>query len=193
MSYFFTNTNQIKNKKVTAYLPAAGAISSQKIDLSGLKDVILPPQPAFFPPAWGWWAVAGSIIACFFLLWFLKRYFYPSPKVYALRLLKKLERENLSPHESARELSKLLKRVALLRFKREDVANLNGTQWENFLRTHAQNCFSPQEAAFIAHAAYTPPEKFVAFNNKNLYNSAEKWIRTLFKRKTKCPLNNKTS
>lgn len=174
-------------------LPAVGIMNSKPLDLSGLKDVILPVKPALFPLAWGWWVSGILLLFLLFVLGGLVRYFYPTPHRYALRLLKELEKKKLPPVATGKELSKLLKRVSLACFPRETVAHLTEKEWSHFLQTQGKNILTPEEADFIAFSAYMPPQKSIAFNEKKVYTAVHKWIDFVFKRTRTWKSNNKIS
>lgn len=102
-----------------------------------LRDIHLPGQPAFWPPAPGWWLVAVVMIAL--LTWMavsaLRRYRIQRQRQRVLVALAGLEHElasERSPDALAR-VSILLRRLALLRFPRERVAALTGSAWLRFL------------------------------------------------------------
>jgi hypothetical protein len=102
-----------------------------------LRDIHLPGQPAFWPPAPGWWLVAAIMIAL--LAWMavsaLRRYRIHRQRRRVLAALAGLEHElgsECSP-EALAGVSVLLRRLALLRFPRERVAALTGSAWLRFL------------------------------------------------------------
>lgn len=152
------------------------------IDLSPLKDVHLTMEPSFFPPAVGWWIVTGGIclvlMSLLLLIYFLNR----SPKRYALRILKKIERQNADLSTLGVELGVLLKRVALAAFPREKVASLSDTEWADFLLQHGNNALSAEQAKFIASAAYLPKQKAVAIQTEKLYTAVREWICCVLKK-----------
>ena len=146
------------------------------IDLTPLKNIQLQAEPAFFPPAIGWWIVFITffILVVVFLVCFYL--YYTSPKKYSLRVLKNLYEQNLSPVEFGIEISKLLKRVSLFAFPNEDVAYLSGKDWKLFLMTHAPGSLNAQQAEFISEVAYLPMQKAVAINQDTLYTAVKEWI-----------------
>ena len=102
-----------------------------------LRDIHLPGDPAFWPPAPGWWLVAAVTIAL--LAWMtviaLRRYRLHRHRQRVLGALARLEQElanERSPDALAR-LSVLLRRLALVRYPRERVAALTGSSWLRFL------------------------------------------------------------
>ena len=103
--------------------------TGQGIDLSGLRDIHLPPLPSVWPLAWGWWALAGIAVLICVAVWLLMKKRRMNAKKYALREIDSLcQKYAEDPHRLASELSLLLKRVALIRFPREQVAGAYGKQ-----------------------------------------------------------------
>lgn len=149
------------------------------IDLSGLKDIHVFAPPPVFPPAIGWWLVLGGVLVLLALIGICIYYWRKSPKRYALILLNKLQSEPLDMQEIGVQLGILLKRVSLLKFKREDVAALSGQAWSDFLQKQGQGALSKEQADFIASSAYLPKEKAVAIQKETLYTDVKRWIVTV--------------
>ena len=109
--------------------------------LSALRDIHLPPEPAFWPPAPGWWIVAllMALLAGASTLWGRRVARRRRPRREALRALGAL-REALAageaPHRVAAESASLLRRVALSRYPRSKVGGLTGKAWLEFLDAH---------------------------------------------------------
>jgi hypothetical protein len=102
-----------------------------------LRDIHLPGNPGWWPPAPGWWLVA--VIGLALLAWLtivaLRRYRVHRRRRRILSELAGLERELASeptPDALAR-MAVLLRRLALTRFPRERVAGLSGSAWLGFL------------------------------------------------------------
>ncbi len=157
-------------------------IPAPVIDLSGLRDVHGLMEPSFFPPAIGWWLVAGFILCLFILVWGWYRFYYMSSKQYAQRVLREIMRAGLPTMALGVEISKLLKRVALVRFPREKVAELSGTEWAQFLSDHGGRKLTKEQADFIAQSAFMPAQKTVAIDEKKLYTAVSQWINRVFKK-----------
>lgn len=154
------------------------------IDLSGLKGLHLPLEPDFFPLAIGWWIallflliVLIASISVGFYVWF-------DPMRQALRELKIIYKTH--PQKNivfAKEVSKLLKRVAILKFGRETVAQLSGPQWASFLQEHGNNTLSFNQANLIAYSTYLPPSATEPISVDELNKAVQKWIKYVFKGK----------
>ena len=106
--------------------------------LINLKDIHLPPAVAIWPPALGWWIVAVVLllIVVFCGMWISRRFERRKPKTEALRLLNNLQNQQNNTDESLeilRDLSQLLRRVALTFCADENAASLHGSEWLEFL------------------------------------------------------------
>lgn len=102
-----------------------------------LRDIHLPPAPDFWPLAPGWWVVAAVLVLLIggaaFIAW--RRYRVRARERQALRELADIEgafRQDRTPEKLAR-ISVLLRRIALSRFPRRQVAALTGHAWLGFL------------------------------------------------------------
>jgi hypothetical protein len=102
-----------------------------------LRDIHLPPPPPFWPPAPGWWVLAALLLVLLAwagrVLW--KRQGLRRQRRLVLDTLAHLE-EGLASEptpEALAEVSALLRRLALTRFPREQVAVLSGVAWLDFL------------------------------------------------------------
>lgn len=154
-----------------------------QIDLSGLKDIILPAKPPVWPLAVGWWIVIviGLILILGFISIFVHHYF--SPLSYAQRELKKLKKQNDSAAKLAKEVSKLLKRAAILRFSAEKVAALSDEMWERFLLAHAHSKIDPTVIKFIAYSTYLPDNKSTSVTAQAVYKATHLLLNNILKDK----------
>jgi hypothetical protein len=103
-----------------------------KPNLSQLRDIHLPAPVSWWPPAPGWWALAGLlliVIAAAYALYRRRR--RERWRGAALAELARLR--NAAPALLLRESSVLLRRVAISRFPRREVAGLTGEDWLAFL------------------------------------------------------------
>ncbi|MBE6456297.1 MAG: DUF4381 domain-containing protein [Alphaproteobacteria bacterium] len=152
-----------------------------EIDLSGLKDIHLPEQPTFFPPAIGWWIVLFFLLVVFLGGLFGYYKYYTSPKQYALRLLRQIMMQKISDIDILIDLGKLLKRIALIVFPRSEVASLSGQEWADFLFKTGNHSFSRKQTELISQAAYLPKQKAIAIHKEKLYTATRDWISSVFK------------
>jgi hypothetical protein len=102
-----------------------------------LRDIHLPGSPSLWPPAPGWWIAA--IVTLALLIW-ISVLVWRSLKIRRQRkqilgLLEQLEQSssNTRPTEFLARLSRLLRRLALMRFPRDEIAPLTGKDWLRFL------------------------------------------------------------
>lgn len=108
--------------------------------LAGLRDWHLPEPVAWWPPAPGWWLVAGLALAALVLGWALwRRRRRQGAAVRAalsrLAALTQALHTGGDQRRFAAEVSQLLRRLALIRYPRERVAGLTGSAWLAFLDT----------------------------------------------------------
>lgn len=152
--------------------------TGQGIDLSGLRDIHLPPLPSVWPLAWGWWALAGIAVLICVAVWLLMKKKRMNAKKYALREIDSLcQKYAEDPHRLASELSLLLKRVALIRFPREQVAGAYGKQWREFLQKTSQKpLFNGKSAEILETVMYVPKGAVTVKDAADLAKSAKEWI-----------------
>lgn len=151
----------------------------QGIDLSGLKEIHLPQMPSIWPLAWGWWILLGIIVLL--SVWFvllLRQRRQLTAKKYAFREIQRLKNEYRDDHYMlASEISLLLRRIALHQFPREEVANLYGRKWRQFLeKTSKKPVFSGRAGDIVEHVLYLPPDRFRNEDIAPLITAAEEWI-----------------
>lgn len=151
--------------------------------LANLRDIHLPPAPELFPPAPGWWVLALIAVAALVVLvawayrfWARNRY-----RREARRDLARLEtawRKDGDDFAYLANVQALLKRVALTRYKRIDVASLTGERWVSFLDHTAQTHeFSMGAGQLLIDGHYRPvPTAFSADELTSLHAVADHWI-----------------
>ena len=142
-----------------------------QIDLSGLKDIRLPIEPSFWPLAKGWYLLFISIVILSILIFIFWKIYQNKPLPYALRELNKIKKEN--SNQSLKQLSQLLKRVAMAKFGRDAIAPLHEDEWQEFLLASAPQTLDKEQAEQLAYAIYNPNPKIP---DKKLFLSSQKWI-----------------
>lgn len=155
-----------------------------QIDLSGLKDIVMPIKPDWFPPAIGWWWLA--LLAVITLLGIISIWLHMhfSPLKYALRELKQKRHKTKSPIHFAKEVSLLTKRAAIFRFGAQKVAGLSDEAWARFLSMHAFGKIEADLINFIAFSAYLPDNGKQRFKMADVYYAGRLLIRNTLKGKT---------
>ncbi len=104
-----------------------------------LRDIHLPADISWWPPAPGWWLFVGLILVTTLLCyWWYQRRLHL--KFSAINLAKEefnAVREQYSTHQDhrqiVRELSILLRRLSISTFPRVETASLTGNAWLQFL------------------------------------------------------------
>ncbi len=128
-------------------------------DALQLRDIHLPAAPSIWPPAPGWWMLAALLIGL--LAWsgmvLIRRLRIRRRRRELLAVLHgladRLERER-SP-DGLMQISVLLRRLALARFPRQQVASLSGLAWLHFLdESGGQGRFSQGPGRVLASGPY---------------------------------------
>jgi hypothetical protein len=121
---------------------------SDPADLSNLRDIVLPPEVALWPPAPGWWIVGAALIVVAAILGVAAVAHYRR-NLYRRAALAELHRA------APQDISSILKRAALVAWPRRDVASLTGAGWLSFLdRTGHTDAFSRGGGRDIETLAY---------------------------------------
>ena len=100
--------------------------------LEQLKDIHLPPEVSNWPPAYGWWILALTILIVIvaIIIWLIKRY---QARVIKRQALRELEQINADMNEWPLQLNSLLKKVSLSYFPNAKIASLYDASWSEFL------------------------------------------------------------
>lgn len=154
-------------------------MQQQGIDLSGLKDIHLPPMPPAWPPSARFWIILG---AAFALVW-LVRFLIAKKRIITARKYANREVESITKRFSkngykiAFELSLLMRRIALMKFPKEEVSPLSGKEWRRFLeKTSKKPVFKGRAGDIIEDVMYIPPERFGQKDVAPLVAAAKEWI-----------------
>ena len=100
--------------------------------LENLKDIRTPPSIESWPPAYGWWLLVIIVLVgvCLLTIWLVKARKLRLAKRQALKALKQIDGSNL---DSVSQLNQLLKRVAMTYFPNQNVQEMHGAKWTDFL------------------------------------------------------------
>ncbi|MBK1654810.1 DUF4381 domain-containing protein [Allochromatium vinosum] len=149
--------------------------------LADLRDWHLPDPVSWWPLAPGWWLVAVLVLAGLLVVVRLgvRRRRRTSLQRAARRELERLGRE-LAVHGDRRrylaELSRLLRRLALARYPRDQIAGLTGDDWLAFLdATCGTGEFSGGIGRVLVDSAYRPADQ-IDFDPERLAQLVERWI-----------------
>jgi len=147
--------------------------------LAGLRGWHLPEPVSWWPPAPGWWVLALLVVllAAAAIRWGLGFYRSRAAARAAkgeLRQLRELFQRDGDACAFARGLSRLLRRYAIARFPRRQVAGLAGGDWLAFLDEHGGGGrFRGGPGQVLAEAPYRPVAEIPA---GELASLVEDWI-----------------
>ena len=124
-----------------------------------LRDIHLPGPVDAWPPAPGWWIAAAVVLGL--LIWIgviaWRHLKIRRQRNHILGLLEQLEQSSTDTHtpEFLAQLSRLMRRIALLRFPEQRVAPLTGKDWLAFLdRTGGNGGFCTGPGQVLAEGPY---------------------------------------
>lgn len=129
-----------------------------------LRDIHLPPDIVWWPPAPGWWVVlALAVIALSLLIYYLFSRRTPARRVQgslpsAVAELDRIEHAyRHDPRALVCELSVLLRRVAISLYGRQAVAGLTGDDWLQLLdRQQPTPVFTKKFRQALTELPYKP-------------------------------------
>ena len=149
-----------------------------------LRDIHLPGSVSWWPPAPGWWLLAGAVLAtaAFSLYWRRRRKRLRLSAINLAREELTWIREQFVIHEdpvaSVRRLSALLRRLSISLFPREQTAGLIGGSWLEFLdRPMASRVFSEGHGRLIVEAPYRAGVKKEEV--ETLLSVCDEWIAAI--------------
>ena len=152
----------------------------ESIDLSGLKDIHIPSEPFWWPPAIGWIILFVGVLVGIGVSVILYLFWRKQPKQYALRKLKRIYKSSQNTILMARQVSALLKRVALLKYPREKVASLSEEKWGDFLFRQTSKSLTENQVNLLVSATYLRESTTVQISRSELYQASAKAIIKLF-------------
>ena len=154
-------------------------MQGQGIDLSGLKDIHLPEIPSVWPlPAMFWIVLFFAFFAVFTACWFWRYFHRITAFRYAKHQVESLTKQfRGNSYKIAYEICLLLRRIALMKFKRENVSALSGKDWRKFLeKTTKKPVFSGQAGDIVEDVMFIPSDRFNYRDVTPLVEAAKEWI-----------------
>jgi len=145
-----------------------------------LRDIHLPEAIGWWPPAIGWWLLAILLLLLTGLaIWLFKRLTRKTAVKTAKKLLTAIKQDkSLDNLQKLRELSALLRRVAVSVAPRAEVAGLTGRAWLAFLDASLKGSpFSEGVGQLLVDSPYrnvAPGEPEIS----QLINLCEDWLGT---------------
>ena len=154
-------------------------MQGQGIDLSGLKDIHLPAIPSVWPLPTVFWIVLFAFFFGGYAFYRLWKYIHRiTAKKYANREVESVTiRFSGNNYKIASEICLLLRRIALMKFKREDVSLLSGKAWRQFLeKTTKKPVFTGQAGDIVENIMFIPSDQFRYQDIASLVDAAKEWI-----------------
>lgn len=154
-----------------------------------LKDIHLPEAVGWWPPAIGWWLLAILMLLLMaFLYGFYKRLIRKTAMKTAKKNLAAIKvNPALDNNQKLRELSMLIRRVAISVYPRSEVASLTGRQWLAFLDKSVTGApFSDGCGQLLVEAPYrnrTPGDPEIS----QLLSLCEDWLKAQMKQAKRKP------
>ena len=146
--------------------------------LAALRDIHVPDPPEFWPPAPGWIAVcilvAAAVLAAAIIAARRWRAGWARREALAgLRALRARHQAGASGAEIAVELSTLMRRAALARHPREEVAGLTGERWITWLESGLPGLGASARTALLD----APYAREHPFDVPRALAACERWLR----------------
>lgn len=149
--------------------------------LQQLMDIKQSEVSFWWPLAPGWWVVFIVLIITLMAGYYF--YHRRGTRRAALKELLQLEHEYLSSRDSNRlamGITVLLRRVALIKYERKNVAGLTGMNWLKFLDAHGDTTLFTQGIGQVLMAApyQTANLSYQPFDEQALIELTRDWIRS---------------
>ena len=146
--------------------------------LATLRDIHVPDAPVFWPPAPGWFVVAALMVAAGIVAtvvgvrrWRAVR--FRREALAGVRALRTRHQAGAPDVEIAMELSVLIRRVALARHPREEVAGLTGERWIAWLESILPGIGVSARTALLE----APYARRSRFDVGRALTACEHWVR----------------
>lgn len=139
-----------------------------------LRDIHIPEGVSAFPPAYGWWVILACVLGLILLYQIIKFIRSKSKKLFALRLLNRIDLSN--PIIAAQKISEILRRICV--YKYPEALTLFNQDWINFLNSHTKTKLSKKASDLLNNAPYisTSSKSFTYNHAEELKAFATRWI-----------------
>jgi hypothetical protein len=144
-----------------------------------LRDIHLPDAIAWWPPAPGWWLLAGLAVAAIVVLalklWRGRR--HRAARRELARIITALD-GGADPAQCARRASVLLRRFAMtLDEDSPGIAGLAGERWLDYVARHGKNRgLFEHDGGLLLDVPYREPRRVSADQARNLCRLCADWI-----------------
>jgi hypothetical protein len=146
--------------------------------LKQLAPAHAPPPVGWWPLAPGWWGLGALVLlALAAALWWYRQPRRRTRRA-ALAEFKRLESAAHDDQRLAHALEHLLRRYALARYGREQVAGLGGEAWLAFLVAHGGTVLGGEPGASLLRAAYGSPRPPAQGDRSRWLQGAHDFIRS---------------
>lgn len=155
-------------------------MSSDSGSLANLRDLALPPEISFWPPAPGLWILGAGCAALLAIAIqrAVQRYRAAAYRRAAIAELDALGDEiDRGGTAIPAGVSAVLKRVAMVDYGREPVASLSGEAWASFVVNEAKARFDAQPIRKALSQVYTAERTPSASELRELVGQASAWVR----------------
>lgn len=155
-----------------------GANALSEVLLERLEDIHAAAEPSLWPPAPGWWVVAGIVmaLALYGLFHLVRRLRVYLRRRRLLRQLESLERAFdpvARPADYLSALNRLFRGIAVRAFPDTHCARLEGEEWVRFLCQRLPGMAEPGPLRALVHGPYQANPEFDA---DGLRACARHWV-----------------
>lgn len=141
-----------------------------------LRGPDMPDPLGWWPPAPGWWILLiVMLILALTLRWWLRRPRHINYWIEAQKQLKQIQEATDDHLLQLQQLSSLLRRMAILRFGREESASLTGRAWLELLDSAwPRDDFSQGAGVLLEDAPYRNSSES---ENSELFSITAAWLK----------------
>lgn len=148
-------------------------------DLSELRDIHLPGEVAWWPPAYGWWLLLGIVVAAGVVVALLyRRRYRERAAIRGLKAVATALAQGTAPVVCIQRISMILRRFAMSIATSRSVAGLTGEDWLRFLDGRwARDEFSAGIGRILIYGPYAPADRVASDDVSALNSLCLDWIR----------------